>query len=674
VWRLVGLCAALVFFTLCRNASCAIRVVDDEVVFSLRAPGASTVFLIGDFNNWNATVEPLTRDGDNFEISLFLVEGSYRYKFVVDGRTIVDPANRGDHPELGSPLTLIERAGGLVMSTEETPVSGTAGVPVYAATPAFRYIGEFRDAERPFHWTEFGVEFARDRLRGRGTVASDNGSWRDKTEDVVIGFNGGYVDVDVGAFVFRGFEDDSTWHSSDPLVLVGHEGVFGYDAGYGRKGIGITSPANGTVVGRAMYADDFDRSLAMPMITSDALASFAAGSEPDTTVYMQEMTRGDADRLAIELLVDTGQLRGGYVRRSDRGLHPGLIAEIARDSTVFDIDLSETRETNTAALYWLAVPDILGATVTLGYGSATTALNIVGRESRTSDLSTDLAAIDGSRGQDASLDMVDSRRAVAAVDGNIESLSWGLSWDFTRYDFEPLVGNDGRADVHHAAVNLSIAGDAVSSWMADATIGFTDRSYDNAPDDFSVDATSMNPWLGGRDDLSVTKIVALDWSRYLDLRVSLAWYGRSGTTRWVPTEALLTLNTVAGGDGAPDYLAANLHAERVFATKWSVAVDGRMARYDRPSIQINDTFLSGYIECGYKATWLSVNVGFGFDPVVFDDTISDYNDIGTLRTLRSALAQGIRRSGADDLVLGLVEAERKLEGDNTIKLECIIWF
>ena len=97
----------------------SIRVVEDEVYFTLKAPGAKQVYLVGDFNNWNATVEKMERSGDVFEISLYLVEGTYRYKFVVDGNWITDPDNPGDDPARGSLIVLVEKPAGLMLRTED---------------------------------------------------------------------------------------------------------------------------------------------------------------------------------------------------------------------------------------------------------------------------------------------------------------------------------------------------------------------------------------------------------------------------------------------------------------------------------------------------------------------------------------------------------------------------
>lgn len=66
---------------------------DEEVVFRLNAPEAQSVFLVGDFNNWNPTLDALvSRDGP-WETRLFLVPGRYRYLFIVDGKRIADPDN-----------------------------------------------------------------------------------------------------------------------------------------------------------------------------------------------------------------------------------------------------------------------------------------------------------------------------------------------------------------------------------------------------------------------------------------------------------------------------------------------------------------------------------------------------------------------------------------------------
>jgi 1,4-alpha-glucan branching enzyme len=58
------------------------------VSFSVRCPGALSVTLAGDFNNWNESSHPMVYDGiqDVWTITLPLEPGRYEYKFFVDGR------------------------------------------------------------------------------------------------------------------------------------------------------------------------------------------------------------------------------------------------------------------------------------------------------------------------------------------------------------------------------------------------------------------------------------------------------------------------------------------------------------------------------------------------------------------------------------------------------------
>lgn len=55
---------------------------------------AKQVFIAGDFNSWNPDSFPMQRDGDGWSIPLYLWTGKHRYKFIVDGKWILDPDNK----------------------------------------------------------------------------------------------------------------------------------------------------------------------------------------------------------------------------------------------------------------------------------------------------------------------------------------------------------------------------------------------------------------------------------------------------------------------------------------------------------------------------------------------------------------------------------------------------
>jgi 1,4-alpha-glucan branching enzyme len=71
---------------------------ESKVRFTLRAPKASSVVVVGDFNGWSKSSTPLTdEDGDGiWTVSVPLEPGIYQYNFLVDGKEWrSDPAADG---------------------------------------------------------------------------------------------------------------------------------------------------------------------------------------------------------------------------------------------------------------------------------------------------------------------------------------------------------------------------------------------------------------------------------------------------------------------------------------------------------------------------------------------------------------------------------------------------
>jgi len=58
------------------------------VTFSFRCPGARSVTLVGDFNDWNLSARPMVYDArlDLWSLTLTLEPGLYEYKFFVNSR------------------------------------------------------------------------------------------------------------------------------------------------------------------------------------------------------------------------------------------------------------------------------------------------------------------------------------------------------------------------------------------------------------------------------------------------------------------------------------------------------------------------------------------------------------------------------------------------------------
>lgn len=74
------------------------------VLFQLDAPGAASVTMAGDFNDWDprATVLSRTEDEGHWAVVVPLERGTYRYAFVIDGeRWVADPRGRNLTDDFG---------------------------------------------------------------------------------------------------------------------------------------------------------------------------------------------------------------------------------------------------------------------------------------------------------------------------------------------------------------------------------------------------------------------------------------------------------------------------------------------------------------------------------------------------------------------------------------------
>jgi Carbohydrate-binding module 48 (Isoamylase N-terminal domain) len=80
------------------------------VRFTLIAPRAVRVSIVGDFNRWDPAALPLRRsaDGRTWEVEVALRPGRYSYSFVVDGRLARDPSAPEDGTDdFGSPNSIL---------------------------------------------------------------------------------------------------------------------------------------------------------------------------------------------------------------------------------------------------------------------------------------------------------------------------------------------------------------------------------------------------------------------------------------------------------------------------------------------------------------------------------------------------------------------------------------
>ena len=66
-----------------------------KVVFEVQTKPGSSVFLAGDFNDWDCAARPLTDKNNNglFKCAVMLGTGTFEYKYYINDSWCIDPAN-----------------------------------------------------------------------------------------------------------------------------------------------------------------------------------------------------------------------------------------------------------------------------------------------------------------------------------------------------------------------------------------------------------------------------------------------------------------------------------------------------------------------------------------------------------------------------------------------------
>ncbi|MFH1371386.1 MAG: glycogen-binding domain-containing protein [Planctomycetota bacterium] len=75
------------------------RQMGDSVLFTAFYPEANAIQIAGDFNGWRPEKNPMKKAGDGtWQARIPLAKGTYRYRFVVDGKWQHDPHNGSTEP------------------------------------------------------------------------------------------------------------------------------------------------------------------------------------------------------------------------------------------------------------------------------------------------------------------------------------------------------------------------------------------------------------------------------------------------------------------------------------------------------------------------------------------------------------------------------------------------
>ena len=289
------------------------------VTFSHEAPQAGAVFLAGEFNNWSDTASPLANKDGVWSLALDLAEGSYQYKFVVDGNWLADPNNANTSDDgFGGQNSLVTVAAGVDKMDAGAAVAGGAVVAGAAAPIA--------QTAQAASGGQVAVTFTHEAPGAAGVyVAGDMNGWSDSS-DLMTNTDGVWslvLNLDPGDYAYK-FVIDGSWTQDANNPNSTDDGFGGQNSllhvPAGKDKISASAAGGAAVAGAAAVAAPAGsgelRSVEFrytPVI-SGVGAVFLAGTFNDWNDAKTKMTDADNDgTYTVSLLLAEGSYQYKFV-------------------------------------------------------------------------------------------------------------------------------------------------------------------------------------------------------------------------------------------------------------------------------------------------------------------------------------------------------------------------
>ncbi len=456
----------------------AVSVDEEEVLFTLTMSGAQKIFVTGDFNGWNPTLDRMAQEGENFELRLYLIPGKYRYMFVVDGETIADPDNPWKDEEGRTFFVFRQKDDGyeIVFSGGIEPSKGTE-----IAEAALDIRGYARAGEEG---SELFVEpeisgLVGGRIRARLSPGFEyDPAIADRVDSYLLRADASYRGERGGIHAFNRSGD---LDFGDPLKIFGNAGPFGYGAGIFSRGVTIDGEILFGVRGRAFFSDRMN----------GYKSGFETCGQSCSECVSAECPFYDADPVDA----DTGGLMASF---SCRRL--SLDYYYRRDSGPGGKKWPRPGEAGWIYTGYRA-KYVHGGTIRIG-GPWNTVLEAECLDGRTMLSSTGkYSPAAGEVPFEYDQDWESGRRILAGIKGSHGNVSSAISWNRTTMEGDPLLRMGRSRDVRTAG-EISIGYQA----------GLLQALFRGSVDRFNKEGSAIifwlqryNFWLDG-DDIDVSKL------------------------------------------------------------------------------------------------------------------------------------------------------------------------
>ena len=610
---------------------------EEEVVFQIEYPGARSVYIVGDFNGWNPTMDKMVKKGDVFEIRLYLLPGRYGYRFNVDGKSIPDPDNKMTDGK-GNSLIIIVQDGDnvrLQLGTEEAP----NGI---SEKSWRKQLGVFALYDR-YHNSFFSKIGISDSLNDSFLISANivSEASADHLDDLfsqhasLLSATGraSFSGIEITGFHRMPFVD-----LEDPLGVFTTVGPFDYPAGLFFSGIRLKRRLPFGVDGDFFF---MNRTLDCDYEVSDTV------SERSFKGNKIVSSAKDIDVIAFNLSTKIGGMPVNYLFRLDKRPLRGCLTLPQYGNALFN-----------------AFEKVLMSGMSI--------------------------ELDGSSGSRIVFEYLGGRSTVSLFE---RLLDGATSFDDYRADFHFekgsrfLVGYSVKRGCVESGIEMRTASieDIESGRERRKTVlkGFADFTSGCKALKISAELKTFSPgesflyfqlrandfWLDG-DELYPADIPFLATKGFLELKAELGMgKGLSGAYPSKNDLLLTFVDRVGVEDADRSVTEFKMNKILAFHSLCNFIMDARYVSYQYDGVRedFTSTFIAYYLEWGSRA-WVSI--GIGVSPYVFDSSIYGYTEWGRERYL---VDRGVLdRVGAMDHgspLNSLFEAEDSMERMRELHLD-----
>jgi len=294
----------------CRSS---VVVEDEEVVFRIARVDSGAVFLVGDFNGWNPTIDLLVKGAAGFEIRLYLLPGTYRYRFVASGVSMHDPDNPCLDAQGNSCFTLVQSDRALEVAYAESAGGARKGSSKMRVAPLAR-VELLADKDEMSLFSSVGIKGVIDKRIDAdlavGLVEGFSEGKRGSGQSFLLRALASYR-LDRGAL--KAFTRPSGGIDlGDSLVSIGAVGPYSYPVSLFSRGVELEETFPLGLQGRFLYLS--------------RLRGYVSGLErkPDSLDLFSQRDYIDSDVFGLRLGAKLNSASIRYLFREDRRPMAGL--------------------------------------------------------------------------------------------------------------------------------------------------------------------------------------------------------------------------------------------------------------------------------------------------------------------------------------------------------------